>query len=46
MKLMLFLIISMFYTLLWYDTVYLYLFDILYIQLFYSACMDLFEYNK
>ena len=45
MKLILFIIIYMFYTLA-YDTLYLYLFDIFYIQSLYSACMDLLEYNN
>jgi len=44
MKLTLFVMIYMFYTLAWYDTVYL--FDECYIHWLYSACIHLFEYKK
>jgi len=36
----------MFHTLAQYDEVYLYLFDIFYMQWLYPACMALFEYTK
>jgi len=44
-KVILHVITYMFYTLVWYDKVYLHWLDLFCIQCLYSACMDLSEYN-